>query len=180
MGQAFPALFAEGWTVYEAHAKGDTADLRLHAERITEYASAALQQLGTRPGLVHGDARADNLFFADGRFAIVDFQSTARGSGVTDIAYLIIQGVTTEARTGRDEEFVREYLARRTEQGPDDYSFDEAWRLHRAAVALLIMFPVVAMRGWDVLPARSRELCLRLVERGGAALEDVDALAVLA
>ncbi len=62
--------------------------------------------------LLHGDIRADNLFFDGDRLKVVDFQFAARGAGAADIAYLVSQGLPTEVRRGHDEALVREYLER--------------------------------------------------------------------
>ena len=86
--------------------------------------------------LLHGDIRADNMFFDGDLLKIVDFQFACRGVGVADVGYLISQGLPTEVRRGHDEELVREYLAWLAENGVTDYSFDEAWRHYRFAVCL--------------------------------------------
>jgi aminoglycoside phosphotransferase (APT) family kinase protein len=176
--QVFPALFAEGWQVYREHARAAVPPaISRHAERFGEHAAVALEALTERPMLVHGDIRADNLFFADDQIAIVDFQLTARATGIVDVAYLVSQGLTTSGRGARDEQLVREYLELLADRGGGDYGFEEAWRHYRLAVAFFLVFPVVAIRGWELLPERSRELCLRLIERSIATIEEIDALA---
>jgi len=177
--QVFPALFAEGWQVYRDHARlAIPPAVAGYAERFGEYAGVALGALAERRVLIHGDIRADNLFFSGEEVAIVDFQLTARAAGLVDIGYLVSQGLTTQERGGRDEQLVREYLALLADGGVGDYGFDEAWRHYRCAVAFFLLFPVIALRGWDLLPERSRELCLRLIERSIATIEEIDALAV--
>lgn len=56
-----------------------------------------------------------------------------------------------------------------------DYGFDEAWRQYRCAAVYLMVLPVITLNGWDVLPERSRRLCLALTDR---AIDDIDALEV--
>ena len=87
--------------------------------------------------LLHGDIRADNMFFDGDRLKVVDFQFAARGAGAADIAYLVSQGLPTEVRRGHDEALVREYLDRLSAHGVSDYSFDEAWRHYRFAAGVL-------------------------------------------
>lgn len=41
--------------------------------------------------LLHGDIRADNMFFAGDRLKVVDFQFACVGAGASDIAYLVSQ-----------------------------------------------------------------------------------------
>jgi thiamine kinase-like enzyme len=149
-----------------------------YAERFVEFAPQALAALATRPMLLHGDIRADNMFFDGDALKIVDFQFVSRGAGVTDIGYLISQGLPTEVRRGHDAELLREYLARLAERGVADYSFDEAWRHYRFAVAYLMLLPVITLVGWDALPERSRALCLKLTERAVATIDDVNATEV--
>ncbi|HZN81670.1 MAG TPA: aminoglycoside phosphotransferase, partial [Mycobacterium sp.] len=84
----------------------------------------------------------------------------------------------TEARRGHDQQLVREYLQQLSEHGISDYSFDDAWRHYRFAVAYLMLLPVIILIGWDALPERSRALCLKLTERAVATIEDIDALEV--
>ncbi|MGE4428752.1 MAG: phosphotransferase family protein, partial [Solirubrobacteraceae bacterium] len=179
--QAFPALFAEGWDVYREHARREIPSVvAAYGERIAEHVPRLLEGLTERPGLIHGDIRADNLFFRGDELAIVDFQLTARGVGAGDIAYLVSQGLTTETRDGGDERLVREYLELLAERGAPAYPFDEAWRHYRMGVVFFLLFPVIAIRGYAGLPEQARELCLRLCERSIATITDTDALEVLA
>ena len=127
--------------------------------------------------LLHGDIRADNMFFAGERLKVVDFQFASVGSGAADIAYLVSQGLPVEVRRGRDESLVHHYLEN---LGAVGYSFDEAWRHYRLAVAYLMVLPVITLIGWDELPDRSRALCLTLTDRAVATIDDIDALAEFA
>src|ERR1700737_522609 len=177
--EVFPAVFAQGWQVYREHARAPvTPVVARYAERFADHAGHALRALTERSMLVHGDIRADNLFFSPDQLKVVDFQLAARGVGASDIAYLVSQGLPTALRAGRDEELVRGYLESLDGCGVDDYSFDEAWRHYRFAVAYLICLPVTALINWESLPERSRQLCLTLTERAVAAIDEVEALAV--
>jgi hypothetical protein len=73
---------------------------------------------------------------------------------------------------------VREYLERLAVYGITDYSFGEAWRHYRFAVAYLMVLPVITLNGWDAMPERSRELCLTLTDRAVATIDEIDALEV--
>ncbi len=171
--------FGLGWRVYrDRSAVAVPAAVARYAERFVELAPKALAALTVRTMLLHGDIRADNTFFDGDSLKIVDFQMASRGAGATDVAYLVSQGLPTEVRRGHDEQLVREYLARLAENGVIDYSFDEAWRHYRLAVAYLMLLPVIALVSWDTMPERSRALCLKLTERAVAAIDDLDATAV--
>jgi len=125
--------------------------------------------------LLHGDIRADNMFFDGARLKVVDFQFASVGCGAADIAYLVSQGLPTVVRRGHDESLVRGYLDR---LNLDSYAFDAAWRHYRFAAAYLMVLPVVTLVGWQDLPERSRSLCLELIARAIATIDDIDALEV--
>ena len=135
--------FGPGWQIYceKSSAAGPSRGRRF-AERFAELAPTALQALTERSMLLHGDIRADNMFFAGDQLKVVDFQFAAEGAGAADIGYLVSQGLPTEVRRGHDEELVREYLASPERHGVTDYSFDEAWRHYRFAVAYFMVLPV--------------------------------------
>jgi fructosamine-3-kinase len=171
--------FELGWRVYRDRSTvAVPAAVARYAERFAELAPKALAALTVRPMLLHGDIRADNMFFDGDSLKIVDFQFASRGAGAADVAYLISQGLPTEVRRGHDEQLVREYLVRLVDNGVIDYSFDEAWRHYRFAVAYLMLLPVITLVGWDTMPDRSRALCLKLTERAVAAIDDLDATEV--
>jgi thiamine kinase-like enzyme len=171
--------FAPGWQIYldKSSARVSSAVARF-AARFAEAAIQALPALTGRSMLLHGDIRADNMFFDGDRLKVVDFQFAARGAGAADIAYLVSQGLPTEVRRGHDEALLSEYLAYLRAGGVTDYSFDEAWRQYRFAVAYLMVLPVITLNGWDAMPERSRALCLKLTERAVATIDDIDALEV--
>ena len=106
---------------------------------------------------------------------MVDFQFACTGAGASDVAYLVSQGLPTASRRGHDEALLREYLGQLGSQG---YSFDDAWRDYRMATAYLIVLPVITLMGWDAMPERSRQLCLKLTERAVATIDETDALKV--
>ena len=110
----------------------------------------------------------------------VDFQFASRGVGAADVAYLVSQGLPTEVRRGHDKALVRDYLERLAAHGVSDYSFDEAWRHYRFAVAYLMVLPVITLNGWDAMPERSRALCLTLTDRAVATIDEIDAVEVFA
>ena len=173
--------FGPGWQIYLDKSPAPVpAAVAQFAERFAEHAAEALQALTGRSMLLHGDIRADNMFFDGEQLKVVDFQFAARGAGAADIAYLVSQGLPTEARRGHDEALVREYLARLSAYGVTDYSFDEAWRHYRFAAVYLMVLPVITLIGWDAMPERSRALCLKLTDRAVATIDETGALEVFA
>ncbi len=171
--------FAPGWQVYLENCAGSVpARIADFAEDFAQRAVAALPALTERDMLLHGDIRADNLFFDGDAMKVVDFQFAARGCGAADIAYLVTQGLRSEAREGHDEALVRSYLDHLATHGVTDYSFDDAWRHYRYAAVYLMVLPVITLNGWEALPERSRQLCLTLTDRAVAAIDEIDALEV--
>lgn len=73
---------------------------------------------------------------------------------------------------------MREYVDMLAGHGVTDYSFDEAWRHYRFAAAYYIVLPALPLLVWDSLPERSRNLCMRLVDRAVATIDEIDALEV--
>jgi aminoglycoside phosphotransferase (APT) family kinase protein len=191
--QSFPSLstpvvrellvpaFGPGWQVYRDRS-GAAVPRRVarFAERFAESAPQALSALTEHSMLLHGDIRADNMFFDGDRLKIVDFQFASVGCGAADIGYLVSQGLPTAVRRGHDQSLVREYLGALRDRGLTSYGFDDAWRHYRFAVAYLMMLPVITLIGWDTLPERSRALCLELTARAVAAVDDIDATEVFA
>jgi hypothetical protein len=172
--------FGYGWQMYLD--RGNAAVPPRVADFFDEFAdhsARALALLTEREMLLHGDIRADNLFFSRDEMKVVDFQFAARGCGVSDVAYLLTQGLRAKDRAGRDEELLREYLGHLADRGVD-YRFDEAWRQYRAAAVYHTLMPVVALLTWDIVPERSRRLCLTLIDRAVAAIDETDALEVFA
>ena len=173
--------FEPGWQVYLEHSQAPVPPaVARFAERFGEHAPVALEALTERSMLLHGDIRADNLFFDGNRLRVADFQFAAVGCGAADIAYLVSQGLPTSVLRGHDEALVREYLGHLSVQGVSAYSFDEAWRHYRMGVAYLMLLPVITLNGWDALPERSRALCLTLTDRAVAATDEIDALEAFA
>jgi thiamine kinase-like enzyme len=181
MRELLVPAFGPGWQIYLAHSSEPvSAAVAAFAERFSEGAAQALPALTERQMLLHGDIRADNMFFDGDRLKVVDFQFAARGAGAADIAYLVSQGLPTEVRRGNDEAIVREYLSCLRAHGVTDYAFDEAWRHYRFAVAYLVVLPVITLNGWDAMPERSRALCMKLTERAVATIADINALELFA
>jgi thiamine kinase-like enzyme len=179
MRDIIPAAFSEGWRVYreKTHAPVPPA-IASYAQRFAEHAPTALKALSERSMLVHGDIRADNMFFSGDQLKVVDFQFAAQGVGASDVGYLVSQGLPTAVREGRDEELLREYLGLLSERGVHDYSFDDAWRHYRCAVAYFMVLPALPLISWESLPERSVDLCMRLVERAVATIDEIGALEV--
>jgi hypothetical protein len=127
-----------------------------------------------------GDLRADNIFFtASGRPIFVDFQLTQQECGIREVAYLLSQSLTVETRRSHDKELVRQYHEALESAGVRDYAWERAWTQYRIAIAFSLVWPVLASMSWEHVGARGQELLREMVRRASAAIDDVDAIAVL-
>ncbi|MEZ0342728.1 phosphotransferase [Mycobacterium sp. pV006] len=173
--------FGPGWAMYRDRTDAPVPrHVARFADRFVEHAGEALSVLAEHSMLLHGDIRADNMFFDGGRLRIVDFQMASTGCGMADIAYLVSQGLPILTRRGHDEALVCEYLDALAGHGVAGYSFDDAWRRYRYGIVYSMVLPVIILNGWDALPPRSRTLCVELTDRAVAAIEDTGALEVFA
>jgi hypothetical protein len=172
------AVVPRGWATYLANRRRDhpPAVGRL-VERLPDLTFDLAVSLAGPACLAHGDLRVDNLFFSDNDVAVVDFQFCTRASGIYDVAYLLSQGLDTTVRRGHDHELVNRYVRALRSAGLsiDD---DTAWDQYVRATALMLVFPLVAIRGWPMLGERARDLLLTLIERWAAAVVDVEATAL--
>ncbi|MGQ4618660.1 phosphotransferase [Nocardia sp. R7R-8] len=100
----------------------------------------------------HGDFRADNLLF-DARngqtpVAVVDWQSTASGPGITDVSYFLGTSVEPDVRRCHEHELVTEYHRRLTSHGRlGEYSVDDCWLEYRAHALYGLVLTVAASMG---------------------------------
>jgi len=89
------------------------------------------QWRGGRSGpraVTHGDYRLDNMLFATSEggasIAVVDWQTPAHGSPITDLSYFIGAGLLPPERRAHERELVAVYLAALAAY---DITLDEAW-----------------------------------------------------
>ena len=90
--------FGPGWQVFlENSTVPVPAAVADFAERFGDFAGQALEALTERSMLLHGDIRADNMFFDGDRLKVVDFQFASVGAGAADVAYLEARVAQLEA-----------------------------------------------------------------------------------
>ncbi|MBY8824343.1 phosphotransferase [Sphingomonas colocasiae] len=86
--------------------------------------------------LVHGDAHGGNMFFeADGRPGTLDFQLCFGGSGMHDVSWLIVSGLSTEDRRAEEGRLLKAYRQAMIANGADMPDFDALWLTHRQQMA---------------------------------------------
>lgn len=135
----------------------------------------------------HGDYRVDNLLFDDAaegidRVAVLDWQISYRGPGITDLAYLLCQSMAVEDRRRAERDLVRvwhEAVARSAARSLDEYPFELAWEQYRRAAAGTTVYPVTSAGSMDPANERGRELVELMAVRSFTACLDLDAAALL-
>lgn len=136
-----------------------------------------LRELSASPRtLVHGDLRAENLFFDDrpggDDVAVIDWQLCCRGCGAFDVAYLLCQSMTTAARRRSDAAILRAWHDALCARGVNGYSLDDAVRDYARGVRLCLVYAVVGS-ALERVSAREQALVRMQVTRTMAAVRDL-------
>ncbi len=173
---ALPVVFDPGWDVAR-EVLGDQIGARLagFGDRWSTECRELLQRLGEHPTLLHGDWRADNLFFDNDELVVFDFQIAGVGAGAYDLAYFVSQSVSPAIRAGRDREIVGEYVARLEAHGVKR-TYGSVWDEYRVALLVCLVYPVAAFRSWHAQGARGRALIEQMFLRASDAIEATGAL----
>ena len=143
-------------------------------------AGSLLDQLAEPPRtIMHGDYRADNLFFATPEggapLAVIDWQISSRGRGVYDVAYLMSQSMQLGERRAGEMELLRSYHRTLTENGVRGYEFDQCLHDYRLATLFCLVYPVIAIGRLDPSNERGVALSTAMLERSVAAIVDLNA-----
>jgi hypothetical protein len=156
-----------------------TPALRELATAVGERTTAMMKRNEKRPLTVcHGDFRADNLFFdlPDGRSpAMMDFQLSARGFALIDVAYHLTQSVTTEVRRAIERPLLEEYHRVLVNHGVREFSFADLWQEYRKEALFSLAYPVTVCGALDLTNARARALGEIFLNRSLAAISDLGA-----
>lgn len=136
-----------------------------------------LREISASPRtFVHGDFRADNLFFDDrsrwDEVAVIDWQLCCRGCGAFDVAYLLCQSMPVHVRRRHDAAILRAWHEALGAHGVSGYSFDDAGRDYARGVQLCLAYAVVGS-ALERVTARARALARVQVARTLAAARDL-------
>jgi Ecdysteroid kinase-like family len=131
--------------------------------------------------VVHGDYRADNLFFsasgeAEG-FAVADWQICLKGGGALDIAYLLTGSVDIGVRRSNEADLLGLYHRTLFEHGGRDYPLETFREDYIACVMLAWCWPVIAIGSLDTANDRGVALFRAWASRATTAVLDLDAQA---
>lgn len=134
--------------------------------------------------LVHGDYRADNLFFGgpdgDGSaVAAVDWQVSSRGGGAFDLAYFLSGNVTPQTRREIETDLLKLYVDTLAQAGVRDYGFDQCFEHYRFGVLYCLVYSVIVIGTLDPSNARGLAMFQTAFERVARAIADLDAAATM-
>jgi hypothetical protein len=178
-------VFQQCWPAFVQFV-GDklTPDLRRTGETLAPNVVRMLDGVAGWPTtLVHGDYRADNLFFGGPRggaaVAAVDWQVSSRGGGAFDLAYFLSGNVTTPTRRAVEKDLLRLYVDTLAANGVADYGFDECFAHYRFGVLYCLVYSVIVIGTLDPSNARGLAMFHANFERVAAAIADLDAAATM-
>jgi len=172
-------MFFPGFAgTYRSHLSADEFEL---AE---QFGSVIAQWRGGRNGptaLTHGDYRLDNMLFAthDGgaRIAVVDWQTPAHASPITDLSYFIGAGLLPPQRRTHERELVAVYIEA---LGAYGITLDEAWVWEQYRRDAFAGLAVAAMASQIVtLNDRSEAMFGAMAQRHLRQALDLDSLSLI-
>lgn len=135
------------------------------------------------PTIVHGDLRADNLLFGppdtEDAVFIVDWQIATRSMGAFDVARLLGGSEPPAERRGHQLEVLRSWHNTLTENGVDDYSWDDAVRHLRIGTLAALEIPVAFHEIAVSQGGRGIELMDIITRRMFTSALEIDAVSVL-
>lgn len=177
---ALPGVFDGGWgRCQESAAELLTPEIVEFGNRFGSLVPWLLEEMSAPTTFVHGDWRADNVFYGEGDdITMIDFQISGFGCGIYDVGYFLGQSVDSDVRNGNDQELVRHYLSVLSDKGVD-YPFEEAWTKYRIVLAHCLIYGVASFASWDHWNERQRGLLRTFLARSIRAILDNDALEVL-
>ena len=175
---ALPKRFDAAWAVAKA-ALGDQLDAELvhFGDRWSSECGPLLDRLQSHPTLLHGDWRADNLFYDGNELIVSDFQISGIGAGAYDLAHFVSQSVDPDERTGRDRGIVERYVRRLASHGVH-HDVEAVWEEYRIALLVCLTHPVTAFRTWSTDNDHRRAVTEAMLLRSADAIRATGALEV--
>jgi hypothetical protein len=154
--------------------------ISLYREKLDPILEAASSPALT---LIHGDLHTANVFF-DTEFrgcpvTLIDWASTARGKGATDISSLAVVGLTVEVRRAVEDSLVRLYHAILVSEGVTGYSMDQFRADYRSGFLYPFKFTEGVLGYLYLSDERGQDIARAKIERTSAALRDHDLVGLL-
>jgi Ecdysteroid kinase-like family len=175
--QQFGQVFKATWPGAREYMSGDAVKI---GGALPDLLPFFIGELAAPRTIAHGELRAENLFLSpDGGILMVDFQTVSQEAGVIDLAYLISQSVPTDIRRGHDEALIRRYHDGLLSGGVENYTFEQAWRQYRLAVAFNLILPGVAFMTFPSVDDRGQRLLIEMLRRASAAINELGCRALI-
>lgn len=116
--------------------------------------------------LIHGDFRADNIFFRDndGHIKVLDYQTTREDHCAFDLAYFIYGSLTKETRKRHEMELIQFYFDEMRRLGTDLTMEELLLRYQRSLEACFFMI-VIGQKDCMVEDNRAKLLIASMYER---------------
>lgn len=170
-----PTVFAEGWEKLGTEL-GIPSSVQAVGPRWTAAMPGLLDRLAETPTtMIHGDYRADNLFFEDdGTVAAVDFQLIGTGRGAYDLAYFITQSLDGPDASQHERPLFDRWVVGLEGADVPAQDLATAWDDYRAAALFCLVYPVVAWRGMDANDPRQCQLATTMLQRFDRAVAELD------
>jgi hypothetical protein len=134
-----------------------------------------------RFALLHMDYRLDNLLFDLGGPDVhaVDWQGISIGLPLRDVAFFLSTGLMIEDRRAHETDIVAAYHQKLSGYDIGDYSFEQCWDDYRLG---LVQNPFITVFGcvYGTRTERGDRMFLAMIERGCAAIRDLDVISLLA
>jgi aminoglycoside phosphotransferase (APT) family kinase protein len=175
-----PIVFAEGWEKVKAE-MDPHATIAEVAPKWAAQLPAMLSALSQSPTtVVHGDYRADNIFFDDNDdVVLLDFQITGLGSGAYDLAYFVTQSLPPDVAGEHEEALFERYVRGLVAAGVPERDTTRLWDDYRTAALFCLVYPIVASRGMDLGNDRQRELVTTMSNGCARAIDELDLRSLL-
>ena len=128
--------------------------------------------------LVHGDARADNLFFGDSEdggaasVKAIDWQAVRLGRGAYDLAYFMATSLDVDVRRAIQDDLARVHSDALTAAGCDCHPPDSLREDIRASLLDMVGFLGIIGAALDFGTGRGLELARTMMRRLDAAVSD--------
>ncbi|MFK7895137.1 MAG: phosphotransferase [Myxococcota bacterium] len=176
MGQA---LMEQSWPDFaDRYGHGLSAECLAFGEQYAPKHSRFVMRYDGAKTLIHGDFRSENILYAGGTAAIVDWQTTSESSPLADAAYFL--GGSLESSDRRDwERALIEQYRQNLEAGGAVLSAQDCWDQYREFSMHGLMITVLGAT-FSTPDERSDRMFLAMIQRHLQHCIDLDAAEFLA
>jgi len=170
--KALQVVYQQCWPAVIDFLGKDMPDaMRKTGEKLATRIETMMDQAAAMPRtIMHGDYRADNMFFDVGEarepFAIADWQVMLQGPAAFDLAYMMAGSLKTDVRRQAQDDLVARHHAGLVKAGVSDYSLGQLQADYRICATLGWCWPVVAIGSLDMANERGVATFQGLVRAG--------------